>query len=243
MRERLNWRKLALWLLVALPLGPFVLATVVITAYMYLPITYDELKPTELNSGAEHISIAAHGLRDTANSWALPLMHSMQSSSSASDRIAQHLAIDWNPYSQNTFRCSVDGKRIGYQLGVKLSALPNLKSVDLIGHSCGAFVVLGACEAIKSQNPDIVVRSTYLDPVSIYGGFFWRYGLGKFGSCADISDAYIDTGDSVPGSNQALPYATTHNVTQARIDAGYRGSPHVWPTVYYQQLIASPPDQ
>ena len=65
-------------------------------------------------------------------------------------------------------------------------------------------------------------------------------GLGVQGSgsgCADFSDAYIDTEDDVPGSNQPLPNAYTVDVTAVRKRSAYTGTPHVWPTDYYRGRV------
>jgi hypothetical protein len=85
----------------------------------------------------------------------------------------------------------------------------------------------------QSINTSIKVQTTYLDPVSVYGGIFWNYGLDNFGRCANFSDSYIDTQDSIPGSNQVLPHSVTFDVTNIRLAAGYKIPPHVWPTKYY----------
>lgn len=203
---------------------------------MYLPLSHDRMQPVPLNQSSQKITLATHGLKDNASSWAKPLMQTM--ASKAPQEAQQFLAVDWNPYSKNFLRCSVDGKRIGYDIGTR-AADTNAKEIHLIGHSCGAFLVLGFCEGYRDKNGKARIKTTYLDPVSIYGGFFWKYGLGAFGSCADDAEAYIDTGDGVPGSNQTLANATTYDVTRARIEAGYLGSPHVWPTEYYLRQQAA----
>ena len=186
----------------------------------------------KLEPDTSHIIVLSHGLGDTAASWPSSLATILDDETNDTSVIA----LDWNPYSQNALRCSVDGQRIGQRIGEHLIENPNLESVHLIGHSCGAFINLGACLAIKKVRPTVTVQTTYLDAVSVYGGIFWKYGLRNFGSCADFSDAYIDTGDSVPGSNQNIPAAYTFDVTAARESSGYSGSAHVWPTRYYQQL-------
>ena len=208
--------------------------TVVAAGYMHIPLQQKALAPVEIPPNTTAITISIHGLRDTTDSWASPL--TSQLASQAQSDSHHFLAFDWNPYSQNFLRCSVDGKSIGYKLGKQMSTNPTLEQVELVAHSCGSFVALGICDALKDHRAGIEVKTVYLDPVSIYGGFFWKYGLGNFGACADTSEAYIDTGDKVPGSNQALEHSTTYDVTQARIKAGYTGSPHVWPTIYYQEL-------
>ena len=156
----------------------------------------------------------------------------------ADDKV-QIISLDWAAYARNTFRCSVNGKRLGKVLGDRLAANPSLQSVHLIAHSCGSFVSLGICEALREERNDVTIQSTFLDPVTVYGGIFWDFGLEWFGTCADFSDAYIDTGDDVPGSNELLPATHTFDVTEARERAGFDGSPHVWPTVFYQRLAES----
>ena len=77
------------------------------------------------------------------------------------------------------------------------------------------------------------MQTTYLDPVSVYSGLFWDYGLNHFGRCANFSDPYIDTEDTVPGSNQNLPHGYTFDVTQMRKDNKVVYPPHKWPTIFY----------
>lgn len=207
-------------------------------AYIYYPLDLSRIdlggvEHSVFEPQAPHVVIVAHGLGDTPESWSDQLSQTL----AAQDRSAQVIALDWNPYSKNTFRCSVDGKRLGASIGARLASSSKIRTVHLIAHSCGSFVSLGICQAMREQRPDVVIQSTYLDPVSVYGGLFWDYGLTRFGACADFSDAYIDVEDGVPGSNQRLPSAHTFDVTQSRKRTTYTGSPHVWPTVYYQQLV------
>jgi hypothetical protein len=218
--------------LVVLPGGCFVLVSLTLMTYIYWPVSLDEVAMPDVEPSAEHIVIISHGLRDTAETWSDALKETL----SKHTREVQIISLDWNPYAQNTFRCSVDGKRLGESLGSHLAASSNLQSLHLIAHSCGAFVSLGICESLREHRSDVAVQSTYLDPVTVYGGLFWDFGLERFGTCADFSDAYIDTGDDVPGSNQLLPATHTFDVTAARSLASFEGPPHVWPTVYYRQL-------
>lgn len=227
-------RGLLFWLmmlLVIIPGIPFVLASAGFVMYTFWPINLDRVEWPEITPTTEHVVLISHGLRDTASSWSAALAKTLDQR----DGTSQVIALDWNPYSQNALRCSVDGKRIGHRFGEHVANHPGLVSIHLIGHSCGAFINLGVCRAIKEKRPDVSVQTTYLDAVSIYGGMFWDYGLNNFGACADFSDAYIDTGDDVPGSNVRLPAAHTFDVTDARLSSDYAGSPHLWPTVFYRQ--------
>jgi pimeloyl-ACP methyl ester carboxylesterase len=214
---------------------PFVVGSLALLAYIYWPATFHEISFPAAGNGDTHIVVLAHGLKDSPDSWSDPLKDIIGNL----DQETRVISLDWNPYSQNTFRCSVYGKRIGEKIGRHLAADLSLKSAHLIGHSCGSFVVLGLCQALKEGRDNVVVQTTFLDPVTVYGGIFWEYGLRRFGRCGDFSEAYIDTGDDVPGSNQLLPQAYTFDVTAVRELSDFSGSPHIWPTVYYLDLVRS----
>jgi len=229
---RQHWIKIALWLLVILPVAPFVIGTLLLVIYMLWPIDYDQLPPQLNVKSGKPVVIIAHGLHSSPEQWSNALKQSIE------QQQPQHqvFALDWRPYSTNTFRCSIDGKRIGRLLASHLID-KQIDSVDLIAHSCGSFVILGLCEELRAQDQQITINSTYLDPVSVYGGLWWNYGVSHFGQCADFSEAYIDTRDQVPGSNQALEHAYTFDVSSLSERAGYTGSAHQWPIYYYQQSI------
>lgn len=217
------------------PLVCFILGSVAFLLYMYWYQDFDEMPMPVIDPEVSHIILLAHGLGDTTSSWADPLQRIYQKRNPD----AQVIALEWNPYSRNTFRCSIDGMRIGEMIGNRLISNRSLQSLHLVGHSCGSFVVYGLCKAVREQRSDILIQTTFLDPVAIYGGLFWNYGIDHFGDCADFSDAYIDTEDGVPGSNQLLPHAHTFDVTKARKAKGFTGTPHVWPTYYYRYLVES----
>ncbi len=227
-------RSLAFWLfivVVVLPGIPFVGVSLVSTAYTYWPIPLDGIEMPTLEEGALHIVLVAHGLGDVPATWSDGVASSLASDAPA----VRAISLDWNPYASSTLRCSVDGMRIGAALAERWSTLDSLESVHLIGHSCGSFVVQGFCETLAEARPTIRIQTTFLDPVTIYGGFFWNYGVDRFGRCADFAETYIDTGDTVPGSNIPLTQTHTFDVTSAR-PPDFGESPHVWPTVYYARL-------
>ena len=185
--------------------------------------------------GTEYITLSAHGVNDSPNSWSDELQALMATAPSPQlgNIVQQHHSIDWQYYSSNVFLCSVAGKKLGVEIGKRLATQSSLKAIHAIGHSCGAFVTLGICEGAKSINPNLIVHTTYLDPVAVYSGIFWHYGIEHFGNCADFSDNYIDTRDTVPGSNQALPNAYTFDVTQLQTAKDAQYPPHAWPPRYY----------
>lgn len=222
-----------------LPVVTFVIGSAAVLAYTFWPIKYSDMTMPSINRDTEHVVLLAHGLKDSPSSWSNALKESFDHRTKRHPARDQVIALDWNPYSGNTLRCSVDGKRIGTALGQKMADAAQLRSAHLVGHSCGAFVILGFCEALKAARSDIQVQSTYLAPVSIYGGVFWNYGITHFGSCADFSDAYIDSEDTIGASKQAPDNSHGFDVTNARKNSGNSLSPHLWPPVYYRQLVTS----
>jgi hypothetical protein len=200
--------------------------------YIYWPLDLSQSKLPVVTPKTTKLVVVSHGLNDSATGWAGRMKQLLEQRSDG----VEIFALDWNPYSRHTLRCSVDGKRIGHRLGKHLANAQDLRTVHLIGHSCGAFVNLGACEALKAARPDVAIHTTYLDAVAIYGGIRWEYGIDHFGTCADFSDAYIDTGDKVPGSDRLIPATHTIDVTAARQASTYTGSPHMWPIEYYNLL-------
>jgi len=235
---KLNQQKLfrVLWYwLILVPSIPFIFTSLGLLIYVYWPRNFSSITQFSISDNVEYITLSAHGVNDSPASWSDELEELMSISPYPQLNNIRSLnkSIDWQKYANNVFICSVAGKKIGTDIGKRLANQPSLKAVHAIGHSCGAFVTLGICEGIKSMNPEIIVQTTYLDPVSVYSGVFWDYGIENFGSCADFSDNYIDTRDTVPGSNQALSNTYTFDVTlkQTEDDALY--PPHAWPTHFY----------
>lgn len=223
------------WLAVIIPGVPFIFISIGLQIYMHWPRSYQDIEIKELNSQSQYLTLSAHGVNDTAQSWGIPLKTLMeqQENSQLSVFIQQHIALDWQPYSNNALLCSVAGKSIGKKLAKQVSNLPHLKGIHLIGHSCGSFLIYGFCQQLKADNSAIKVQTTYLDPVSVYSGVFWQYGVENFGRCADFSDTYIDTEDTVPGSNQMLEHSITFDVTQLRKSNKLTYASHAWPTHFY----------
>ena len=232
--------KFWLFMLLVLPAVPPIGATVGLLIFSYFPwpVTFDVEAP-QVARNKDELIVLVHGKGDTAKTWSLQFADELEQH--VLDETQQVMSVDWSGYSDNLFRCSNNGRRLGLQLGEELAANTSLKKVHLIGHSAGAFVVYGMCESLKHYNPSLLVHTTYLDPLGVYSGFDWNYGPRNFGSCADISDAYIDVDDQVPGSNVPLQNAHTFDVTALKTagDDAYKGSPHMWPVAYYRQAVVS----
>jgi len=231
-RSRRTWRLLFL-VIVVLPGIPFIVGSLGYVIYAFWPWDYSQVTQLEINPSSKHIILSAHGVNDSPETWSDDLQLAM--SHIGIER--QYVSLDWRPFSESPLLCSVVAKRIGREIGKMIVGGSDVTSVHAIGHSCGAFVAMGVCEGVKESNSDIVVQTTYLDPVSIYGGFLWRYGVDHFGVCANFSDAYIDTGDTVPGSNEAISHAHTFDVTPVRVANHPEENPHNWPAKFYVNAV------
>jgi hypothetical protein len=239
--KQLKKKTIFRWIIIlsiVLPAVPFILFTLGLLAYSFWPRDFTEITHFPINENTEYITLSAHGVKDSPTSWSDQLMSIMREFPPKQIKILhqQTISIDWQTFSNDVFICSTAGKKIGFDIGKRIANKVNIKGIHVIGHSCGAFVTLGICQGVKSVNTNIAVQTTYLDPVSVYGGVFWNYGLDNFGRCADFSDSYIDTDDSIPGSNQVLPHSITFDVTNIRRNGEYKVPPHVWPTKYYIEL-------
>lgn len=218
------------YILLVAPTGLFLLLSFSYFAYLFWPHDISKIVGIPLKKDAQHIVLTAHGVKDSPDNWGVPLLQVMATNSVSHH---QQVNIDWRPYSNNPLICSVVAKRIGAALAERIIAETKIKSIHAVGHSCGAFIIYGISQQLDSLKSDISVQTTYLDPVSIYAGVFWRYGVDNFGRYADFSDAYIDTEDGVPGSNIALSQSVTFDVTQIKHARGIKMAPHNWPPHYY----------
>lgn len=229
------WLRWLWWLGVIIPGVPFILFSFGFQIYAHWPRDFSPITSFAITQNTQYLSLSVHGVKDKPESWSNPLQDIIQQSNNEqlSDLTKAQISLAWQPYSDNALICSVTGENIGEELGNKIALLPNLKAVHIIGHSCGAFVIYGLCKKLKQIKPSISVQTTYLDPVSIYSGIFWQYGVNNFGDCADFSDSYIDTKDGVPGSNEKLKNAYTFDVTGVRLDKNLPYAPHAWPTYFY----------
>lgn len=225
-----------LWLLVLLPGIPFITASLFIIIYSNMPWpTGEDVRTSPIRKDTRELIILIHGKGDNPSSWAEGFAEELETSLLTENQ--EVATVDWGQYSKDLFRSTLNGRRIGQDIGSRLVRHTNLQRLHLIGHSAGSFVVYGICEAIKKKRNNIFIQTSYLDPVGIYGGIDWGFGTRNFGNCADISDAYIDRDDNVPGSNAALDHPHTFDVTALKAAQGFNGSPHLWPIEFYRRAV------
>lgn len=228
------WR-VAILILVIFPAVPFLVFNIGYLSYVFWPRDFSDVTELPIPKDMQYLTLSAHGVKDTPQSWSNHLQSLLAVRSTKKQQLNH--SLDWQQYSSYALTCSVYGKEIGRQIGLQLVKQKQLEFVHIIGHSCGSFVVYGLCQQLKKSRPEIKVHTTYLDPASVYAGFWWDYGIERFGSCADFSDVYIDTEDNVPGSNLPLPHAHTFDVTRIRIKKSIKVDPHYWPAQYYLEEL------
>lgn len=223
--------RLAIWFFLILPIGAFFVVSAAIITYIFWPNSYNTTAPFEFGS-AKHVFFISHGLKDNSLSWPKALKTELD------HRFPNAIIInfDWSLYAENALTCSVNGIRIGEYIGEQL-AESRVETLHLIGHSCGSFINLGMCKAIKQTKPAVFIQTTYLDPVSIYGGLFFDYGIDNFGKCANYSETFFDIEDGVPGSNQALTHSHSVDVTPYKTQFDFNGPAHLWPTEFYIEHV------
>ena len=101
--------RLAWWLLVILPGIPFVIVSLALLTYMYWPRDYSSVTQFTLLQESEYITLSAHGVNDSKDSWSDELKTIMSTSPylQLNGIIQQNHSIDWQKFSSNVFICSV----------------------------------------------------------------------------------------------------------------------------------------
>jgi hypothetical protein len=145
----------------------------------------------------------------------------------------------WAPWSEDRYRAAIHGETIGAELGAELAKLTRLTTIQLIGHSAGAYIMDPLCEAYRERTgANAFVDMVFLDPMGIHGMFDFEYGYRNYGRCADRATAWINTDDPVPGTNQPLDQAHNIDVTNAPERENYTKEGHLWPVQAYLDFLA-----
>lgn len=229
----LTKQQLLLWLFLIVfifPGIPFVLGSIGILLYANWPSSAGVVTHAPIKSDISKLWLVTHGKGDNANTWVLPMVAELKKQA---DQQTQVIAIDWQEGAQSLLRCSRNASVIGEELAETALKNTQLQQVHFIAHSAGSFMAYQFCKTLKKYRKDIQVSITYLDPVSVYRGLWWNYGVQHFGRCADASIAYINSDDAVPGSNVQLDFAKTIDVTALKPKDFSNG--HVWPVEYFYQ--------
>jgi len=150
---------------------------------------------------------------------------------------------DWSQ-ADAPLRTYPSGLRVGEQLGVELATLAGLESLDLIGHSAGAYILDPLCESYRAaiagrSGRPARIRMTFLDPIGFKGPLDPGWGARHFGQCADEAEAFINTDDPAPATAAVLQHARTVDVTADPARKHFGGGGHRWPVQYYLESLAA----
>ncbi len=199
-------------------------------------ITPQPLPPQTV--GARYLLLVVHGSGDTAAGWPADVLQKIAATMVHREQW-DLVAYDWSAYAGSKTSASKAGLEIGSYIGETLaSEAYSYERIQLVGHSVGAFVVQGACDAYRKNGSKTArIHLTFLDPFTGNGLIDWTYGKRRFGQGADFAEAYINTDDPVPSTNGFLRKAHNFDVT-ALAPASLTGSDrHWWPVYYYLESI------
>jgi len=200
--------------------------------YARLPASI-EVEPLDFHAATRDVTLLFHGRggRDEPGLVALERrLHELIGTQPGSV-VRRYI---WAPHSDVRLRAAENGERIGHELGRELARLPALEAVHLVAHSAGAYVLDPLCRALRAGTQRRVrVTMTFLDPMGIRGTVDTGWGQRHYGACADYAEAWINTDDRVPASNDPLAHAYNIDVTAASGRAAYGGDGHRWPMYSY----------
>lgn len=201
------------------------------------PVIADPL--TAQGGAARFLLLIVHGSGDTAGGWPAELNNAV---SSALDEPGSWdiVCYDWSRYADNKLAASRAGLAIGAAIGASLASDNyTYEAIQMVGHSAGAFVMQGACDAYRERGGAARVQLTFLDPFTGNGFIDWTYGRRRFGAGADFAEAYTNTDDPVPSTNGLLLQVHNFDVTALAPDTVTDSNGHWWPVTWYTQSVGS----
>jgi len=182
--------------------------------------------------------------------WVSDLCSNLQTRVPSDWQVVPYFWVDqaWTyPGNMISLENSVLGnaQNIGTQIGRQIDE-QGWQHVHLIAHSAGSALIQSAADAIRSENPSIVIHTTFLDP---FLGLDGR-GVSWYGSNADWSDNYYDQ-DAATGvfTQGGLPNA--YNVDVSWLYPNYTKVPygiigqyvayatHDWPHDFFNETVTN----
>jgi hypothetical protein len=192
------------------------------------------------SEGARYLLFIVHGSGNTAADWPADLVAKVKTALTQAGQW-DIVAYDWSTYSEDKLSAANAGIEIGTYIGNTLSSSPyHYERIQFVAHSVGSFVIQAACEAYRSQaSRDTRIHLTFLDPFGGRGLLDWSYGRKHFGAGADFAEAYINTSDPAPSTNDPLQNAHNFDVT-GKAPATLTGSDlHWWPVYFYIESVTA----
>lgn len=202
---------------------------VVVFAACGAPATMEAQLPT---AGRDVWVVVVHGSGDGPERWAAPMIDRLSPRVKLPARV-EWVAYDWRAASADRLSAAERGQAEGAAIASVLKER-SLSHLHVIAHSAGAHVAFGLEEAMASWPSRPTLHLTLLDPF-LGKGLDFEWGRTRFGARADFTEAFLNRGDGVPGTEVAVDAAHTFDVTNtATKPAGLTGSQaHWWPTDAY----------
>lgn len=192
----------------------------------------------------DRLVLAIHGSQDDPDVWANDALERLGPHLPEPERWAQH-AWDWSARAEARGLAASRGQDEGEALADDLLALaPGYAHVLVVAHSVGAFVAQSMIEALARdprRGPHIHV--VFLDPFGMDGILDWDHGQTHFGRTAPAAEAYLNTDDASPTTDDPLEHAHNVDVTPARPTDWPDDRAHWWPIEAWLRLIEAGPDR
>ena len=196
------------------------------------------LKGLPQPTDASNLVLIIHGSGDSAEAWPTALQQKINE-----HPFHEHWDVwtyDWAEEAESKLSASSSGLQLGELIAQELLENPyDYQHLHLVAHSVGSFVLHGL-SGVLSEESNIEMHSTYLDPFTGNGVFDWSYGERHFGRHEDFAEAYYNLDDSVPSTNGMLEHAHNFDVTPLRPSDYDEDSAHWWPTDYYINSVLNP---
>jgi pimeloyl-ACP methyl ester carboxylesterase len=179
--------------------------------------------------------LLVHGSGDGPERWATGLADTLRSRLLQPERV-ELVSYDWRAAAADKLSAAGNGRREGQAIAAVI-ATRSLHHVHVIAHSAGAHLAYGLETALAEQATRPTLHLTLLDPFEGEGLDF-EWGVSRFGTKADFTDAVLNRGDGVPGTEVPIHAAHTFDVTASKPEgatwSGTQG--HWWPTTAYGTL-------
>jgi pimeloyl-ACP methyl ester carboxylesterase len=160
----------------------------------------------------EELLLLIHGSGEGPSAWPARVQTALAGRGSWDSR--RIVRIDWASAAADRIVAPRRGEQIGAELArYLLRSFSAPGAITVVSHSAGAFLAHGfACELRRQEGDPVrgraagrgrdwtepVLTQLFLDPFLARSPLRWRYGIRRFGTCADRAFAWVNTGDPVP---------------------------------------------
>ncbi len=176
--------------------------------------------------------LVVHGSGDGPERWAAPMVARLSPRVKVPGRV-EWVAYDWRTAAVDRLSAAERGQAEGAAIAAVVQER-SLAHLHVIAHSAGAHVAFGIEQALSIVAGRPTLHLTLLDPF-LGKGLDFEWGKTRFGARADFTEAFLNRGDGVPGTETPVDAAHTFDVTgTATKPTGLTGSQaHWWPTDAY----------